>query len=88
MCTSAAEQQDSMCGMIIAGKDRNPNNCSSTEEAGWKTPSGDVYGLYPTSPLYIPLPRDRSLELSGAGNRSRVFNWHKFVLHKMRRAIK
>jgi hypothetical protein len=39
------------------------------------------------SPLYIPLPRDRSLELSGAETRSRVFNWPKFALHKTRKAI-
>lgn len=75
MCTSAAEQQDSSKTIPVwddySRERQEPQQRSNTEEAGWKTPSGEVYGLYPTSPLYIPLLRDRCLELSGAGNRSR-----------------
>lgn len=40
-------------------------------------------GSVASTHVYIPLPRDGSLELPGAGNRSRVFNWHKFALQKM-----
>lgn len=76
MCVSAAEQQDYSETIHVCDdysrERQEPQQLQRTEEAVWR-PSGDVYGLHPVSPLYIPLPRDSSLELSGARNRSTEF---------------